>query len=369
MLLALFLPALAADDAPLAFGLSFQPRVTATFAGDPDAPDADALSDTGFRVRRMLLTAQGTLADRVDVRFRVDAARAFTFTDADGKAQQATKPLLDDAQVVVRLAEPLALSLGQWKVPFTSSQAMSDTALLFPDRPLPVDGFKLGDTRLTGFTWSRDIGAAALGSVADKRLEYAVGVFGGDGANVWPPTDDGALVVARVQAAPLGAFAYDEVDLGRGAPRLALGASVARNTRPTYDGEGARDSADTDLRAGAELRFAARGLSFGGEALYGTATPAGGDPVESFGAYAQVGFALPQGVAFGARWAHLDPSLDADADAVTQIEGVVDAYLPRPGGGDFGHKAQLQLAWTTSLLDGSATPLAHQAQLAVAVAL
>ena len=94
--------------------------------------------------------------------------------------------MLDDAQVVFRVAEPLQVSIGQWKAPFSVSQAMSDRALLFPDRPIPIDGYKFSDVQLDGLGWSRDAGAALLGTVAEKRFEYAVGVFNGDGQNVWP---------------------------------------------------------------------------------------------------------------------------------------------------------------------------------------
>ena len=41
-----------AEDAPLKLGLSFQPRLTATLDGDPDASDQQAVTDAGLRVRR-----------------------------------------------------------------------------------------------------------------------------------------------------------------------------------------------------------------------------------------------------------------------------------------------------------------------------
>lgn len=354
----------------LNLGLSFQPRLTLTLDGDADASEADRLSDAGLRIRRMLLSANGTLYGRLDYRFRIDAARALSFDDGDGKSQQASKPLLDDAQIALKLAKPLRISAGQWKVPFTLSQAMSDTALLFPDRPLPIDGARYGDVKLPGFSWSRDAGVALLGEAADRRLELAVGAFDGDGSNVWPPTDAAPLWVARVAFAPLGEFKYDEVDFTRGAPKLAFGLGGTLERTPAWDEDGARDGASGDLRAGAELRFAARGLSLSGEALYGQLSPAqGGDPTRSLGAYAQVGYLLPGGLAPGLRWARLDPSLEGEDDGLTQIEGVLNAYLPDPGqkGVTLGHRAQLQLAWTTTLQDGLDHPLYHQAQLAAAV--
>ncbi len=359
----------AAGDKPLTLGLSFQPRLTATLNGDPDSTDADAVSDAGLRVRRMLVTASGTMAERVDYRFRIDAARAFTFNDLDGKSQQATRPLLDDAQLVLKLADPLKISAGQWKVPFTASRMMSDTTLLFPDRPLPLDGAKYGDLKLTGFDWSRDAGLALLGDLGEKRLEYALGAFGGDGQNVWPTTDEAPLWVARLALAPLGELKYDEVDFVRGAPKLAVGLGATLERTPLYDEAEALSGHVSDLRASADLRFAVAGLSLNAEAIYGQLGAEGADPTRSLGAYGQLGYFLPVGLAPGLRWARLDPSLDAEDDGLTHLEAVLNAYLPDPAkeGATLGHKAQLQLAWTTALQDGLDRPLYHQVQLATAV--
>lgn len=349
------------------FGFSFQPRLTATLAGDPDAADADAVSDAGVRVRRMLFTANGTLADRVDVRFRIDAAKSLAFADGDGKDQLAARPVLDDAQVVVRLAESVGLSVGQWKVPFTDSQMMSDTTLLFPDRPLPIDGLKYGDVKLTGFSHSRDAGVALLGDFADHRLEAQLGAFNGDGANVFPTADEGYLAVARVQVAPLGEFKYDEVDFERGEPRLAVGAAATYEATPAFDDAGDRDGGTGELRVGGELRFAASGFSVNAEGLYGLVTPSEGDPTRLLGAYGVVGYYLPVGLAPAVRVSRLDPSLDAEDDGVTSVEAALNVYLPsEKEGKNLGHKGQLQLAWTTNLLDGADHPLSHQVQLATA---
>ncbi len=353
----------------LFLGLSFQPRLTLQVAGDPEVAGADRLDDSGFRVRRMLLLMGGTLAGHIDFRFRVDTARAFTFNDGDDKSQQGGRPILDDALVVFRIADPFQVSFGQWKVPFTGQQMMSDTTLLFPDRALPIDGLKYGDVKVGGFSWARDIGVAVQGNIGEKRFEYQVGVFGGDGANVWPPADTGLLLGARFQAAPLGEFAYDEVDLKRGPPRLAVGGGVTVNSHPTYDDEGEDAGTSRELRVGGELRFAVKGLSVNAEVLYGSLMPVEGDSVGSIGFYAQAGYLFPWGVAPGFRYSRLDPSLADEDDAVQQVEGVVNLYLPDPAdkGKNLGHKAQVQLAFGTALKEGLEHPLFHQGTLAVAV--
>lgn len=359
-----------AEDAPLKLGLSFQPRLSATLDGDPEATDQAALLDAGLRVRRMLLTANGSFARRIDYRFRANLANAFSFTDGDGKGQQGSKPVLDDAQVVYRIADPLQISAGQWKVPFTASQAMSDTSLLMPDRPIVLDGFKLGDVKVDGFSWSRDAGVAVQGHVADRRLEYAVGAFNGDGQNTWPPTDEAPLLAGRVQVAPLGEMKYDEVDLARGEPRLAIGLSGSGEAPTLFTDEGARDGGSSDLRAGADLRLTVQGLSVQAEGLYGRTHVDGVDPdTTRTGLYAQVGYCLPVGLAPGLRWSRLDPSTLTEDDALSQYDGVLDWYLPDPDkeGGHLGHKAQVQLHWATTTMEGIDHPLAHQIQLAGAV--
>jgi Phosphate-selective porin O and P len=347
----------------LSLGLSFQPRLTTTLSGDPEATDEEARSDEGLRIRRMLLTAQGHVTEDIDFRFRVNFANQLTLTDGDGKSQQVLKPVLDDAQIVYKVARPLGVAFGQWKVPFSLSQAMSDTSLLFPDRPIALDGFRYGDLKVEGFSWGRDAGVAALTRLAEGKVELGGGAFQGDGANAWPG-DEGLLYAGRLAVAPLGEMKLDEVDQQRGPARFALGLSAAHNSHPVYDDAGAAQDPDRQRRLGAELRLSARGLSVQAEGFTGRVEVEGAEPVESLGAYAQVGYCLEGGLAPGLRWTQLDPAREAEGDRLTQWEGVLNWYLPNGEGGTLGHKAQLQLAWTTTTLQEADHPLSHQIQLA-----
>lgn len=361
----------ASGDNSVAFGLSFQPRVTATVDPDPAAADTDRVADAGLRMRRMLFTAGGKLGGRIEYRFRVNVAGSLSFTDGADKAQVAGRAVLDDAQVIYKIAEPLQIAVGQWKVPFTATQMISDTALLFPDRALAVDGFRFGGTRVDGFSWSRDAGVAVQGNDAKKFVEYSVGAFNGDGQNVFPG-DDGPLLVARVQVAPLGEMKLDEVDLAGGPPRLALAVGATHNIHPTFDDEGVEGDAERITRFGGELRFTAAGFSAQAEGLGGLAHASGADTdVASLGAYAQAGWVGAAGVGPGVRWSIVDPDLDTADDAYTQLEGVVTWFLPDPGspGHPLGHKAKLMVSWATTLKEGDDEPVAHQAQLAAVVGL
>lgn len=340
-------------------GVTLQPRLTFTMNGDPDATDADAMSDAGLRVRRALFTANGQVAGFIDYRFRVDAAKTLTFNDADGKSQLAAKAILDDAQLVFKIADPFQISVGQWKLPFITQQVTSDAFLLFPERAVTSDGVKYGDVKVAGYSYSRDAGVAVQGAVADKRFEYAGGVFNGDGTNVWPQ-DDGLLYLARVAVAPLGEFKYDEVDLERGKPRLGVGAGVTYNVHPQYDDEGAASDPLNDMRASADLRFAASGFSVNAEGVLGSIST-GDTAVKSMGFYAQAGYCLPAGVAPGVRFAQLDPDTETTDDGVSQIDGVLNWFLPDPTekGKNLGHRAQIQAAWSTGLAESLDHPLFH----------
>ena len=80
---------------------------------------------------------------------------------------------------------------------------------------------------------------------------------------------------------------------------------------------------------------------------------------------------MSAGLAPGLRWSRLDPSLDAEEDGLTTLEAVVNLFAPDPRapGERLGHKAKLQLAWTTTLPDGLDHPVSHQGQVAAVLGL
>ncbi len=346
------------------FGLNLQPRLTTTINGDPDASDAEVFSDTGLRLRRVLFNVGGTLVGRIDYRFRLDLAKVAFVVDTSGKEQTVDRGVLDDAQIIFRIATPFAVSVGQWKVPYTATQITSDHHLLFPERAMPVEGFKYRDLKITGFGRSRDAGVAVSGSMADKKLDYAAGVFNGNGTNVWPAADFGPMLLFRLNATPLGEMKYDDADLTRGKLRVGLGTGVTTNFNPVYDDQGAKVGDQQDFRLNTELRLAVRGLSLQSELLYGQVFEAEGeDPAPWLGAYAQVGYVIPVGLAPAIRWSRLDPSLEEDGDGVTQVEAALSWFLPGVQKVHMGHQAKLTAGWTTSLLDDADHPISHTAVL------
>jgi phosphate-selective porin OprO/OprP len=89
----------------------------------------------------------------------------------------------------------LQLKIGRFFVPFTYElYAVPIQALITPERSLFFNNFGL----------NRDPGVMAWGTVARKRVDYAVGIFNGP-RNAFLDTNDAKDVVAYLNARPFGA--------------------------------------------------------------------------------------------------------------------------------------------------------------------
>jgi phosphate-selective porin len=80
------------------------------------------------------------------------------------------------------------LQLGQFKTPYGYEQLLPDTKVAMVERSLPNDQMTL----------SRQIGAMLAGSVLDKRLSYAAGLYNGTGVNNGGNDNEQFLYVGRV---------------------------------------------------------------------------------------------------------------------------------------------------------------------------
>ena len=350
-----------AGNNTLALNLRFEPRLDIGISGDPDATDADKIDVAAFRIRRALLRAEGRIGKDFVYKFRIDAAKAFSFTDADGVKQTASKPILDDAQVGWNGFKPFQVYVGQWKVPFIAGWITGTDQLAFAEQSTLVDGIKSGDTKIAGFGYSRDIGAAVQGTVAGERFDYAVGVFNGAGANTLP-SDLGVLTVARVQATPMGKFAYDELDLERGAPRLGVGLGVGWNHRAVFTDAGDNDGANEDVRVNGDVRFAASGFTAVGEVVYDHAHTANvDDPARRLGAYGMLTYVTPFYVAPAVRVSWVDPSLDAQDDAALTADVALNVLIPdaTQKGGTMGHHVRVLADWNATWVGSAKQPLGH----------
>lgn len=134
------------------------------------------LEDNTGRMRRVRMSVSGKLTNKLSYKIQGDFVREIMLVDAYAKYD---------------FCKAFSLQAGQFKIPFTMETAMN---------PLDLEIFDYGDIvqKLVGYDdvcgikgIGRDIGAMATGKLFAKGpednqyylLEYAVGVFNGNGVN------------------------------------------------------------------------------------------------------------------------------------------------------------------------------------------
>jgi phosphate-selective porin OprO and OprP len=148
-------------------------------------------STNSFEIRRARLIFDGRLTDSIGYQVQLDGV----------------KPQLLDAKVDFTLFHPLRITVGQFKIPFSTESYTSDNLLSFIERSTVVNSFSPGrDNGSNG----RDIGIQLSGKMlrfhGTDRVEYFAGVFNGAGINI---KDDNHYkdVAARLALRPLKQFA------------------------------------------------------------------------------------------------------------------------------------------------------------------
>ncbi|MBL9216703.1 MAG: hypothetical protein JNG83_14590 [Opitutaceae bacterium] len=142
--------------------------------------DDASIVNNAFVLRRARIISEGTFARRYSFQL---------VTEFGGGAVS-----ILDANLGVALGQGLQFKLGKFKSPLGHEQLQSDAWTFFNERSL-----------VTGLVPNRDLGVQASGDLADGRLNYAVGVFGGvpDGASTNNSDFDNEKdVVGRVQVSP-----------------------------------------------------------------------------------------------------------------------------------------------------------------------
>ncbi|MBI5419944.1 MAG: porin [Deltaproteobacteria bacterium] len=323
----------------LSLGGRLQARYTFVDKDDANGPAQDVGE---WRIRRMKLYLSGHAYNK-DLTYRVQAA-----LENGGNAK-----LLDDAYFSYRFVDEAQLQAGQFKTPFAREELTSAGALEFVDRANAVDAFKP----------TRDIGAMLHGRVAQGRLTYNAGIFGGTGQSN-PRTTNNAMFVARITANPLGEVKYGEGDPERSKkPLVSIGANYFANTLkrsatgvfestvPNYvsstgwlgKGAAAFDNTEkVDIDSfGVDAAFKWMGLFLQGEYLGGEAEgKKTGKTLKARGFYAQAGyFVLPRRVEVAARYSYVDPNRDRTQDLQAETQGAVSCYF-------HGHRLTVQGDYT-----------------------
>jgi phosphate-selective porin len=305
-------------------GGRLQARYTFTDVDDPSKEDA-----SNFDISRM----------RVWLRGNVFAKELYyTWQHDFGGSGGAT---LKDALLGYRFADPLSVQFGQFKAPTSRQQLASSGSQLFVDRSL-ADGF---------FNLGRDRGVQASGNLADSRVQYAAGIFNGNGENRGN-SENNHLYAARLDVDPLGRVPLDEAAFGRSGPLLNLGASYGFQTLSKADQDSGVNSgfltrgvnvSALDLSDGKEAdvwvatanaHFYRMGLSAAAETYFANIDPDGVSDWDASGYYLQAGYQIvPDAVELGVRFAAVK-SDDSAAPAAARYDrsewqAVLNYYLAK----------------------------------------
>jgi phosphate-selective porin OprO and OprP len=208
---------------------------------------------------------------------------------------------LFDANVRYALRPELVLWAGQGKAPFGRQQLVSSGALHFVDRSI-VDG---------RFSVGRQQGLSLGGQLGGDRVEYATGIYNGNGINQSSNPGGRVMSVGRVVLTPFGSLPLLESGRVR-SPEQHLAVGVAGMNNTVEEETGPVEIS----RMNGELVYRVGGWSATGEVYREWARETGSPTDVSDGWYAQLGYLLPSSRhEVAARWAVVDSGLDQEESA------------------------------------------------------
>lgn len=201
-----------------------------------------------FKIRRARLSLRGQIHKNIRYRLQVEAVKI---------------PVLLDAVIELDFIPQAGLAFGQFKVPFSSENLTSSSALDTINRSLTVEKLCPGrDIKASG----RDIGISLNGRFS--WTEYSLGIFNGSGINQ-ADTNDRKDVAGRLVFYPVSS--------------LVLGLAHYRGGYSSEQGDPILDK----NRTGLEIGFVRERLSVKGEYIF-----ARDDETKKYGWYAQGGYYL-----------------------------------------------------------------------------
>lgn len=138
-----------------------------------------------FYLRRARLNASGKFLEEFD--FRIEMELAGTLAESSALRAQMT-----DGYINWNKWDWMNVRMGQFKTPFGYEQLYADPNLFTIERSLANDRLTLG----------RQIGLQAGGSLFEKNLSYASGIFNGTGVNNNFNDNDDFVFVQRIEGNP-----------------------------------------------------------------------------------------------------------------------------------------------------------------------
>lgn len=302
------------------FSLSIRTRVQ--FRYDVDVPHLEDEDPTHtLQIRRMRLQLMGhTFSEHAKYYIQLGfSPRDMIGGLADDLVESGDSKRINpirDARLEFDYLRDLNVLVGQQKVPFSRQRYITSGALELVDRSLANEEFQL-DRDIGLHVQSRDLFGL-------KKLAYSLGVFMGEGRNMFEARDFAMLWVARAEFLPFGPFDdYSEADLARShKPGLSFSAAYAFHddafaTRSVH-GAKWKDGGTTDYHHVMADFFAKyRGLSATlafhfreGTRNPGDAVDDAGNPVpvqaprNGVGLFAQLGWLMPwANLQLVGRWA------------------------------------------------------------------
>jgi phosphate-selective porin len=218
-------------------------------------------SNSRIFLRRARVNVSGRFVEELS--FRAELELAGSLADAS-----AVRAQLTDAYLTWNRFDSANVRVGQFKTPFGFEQLYLDPRLYTIERSLVSD-------RLTP---GRQIGAQIGGEWLYERINYAVGVFNGNGTNSNFNDNDRFMTVARLSVVPFSGRLFDHPS------RWLVGADGFR-TRDSNNQFSGRRSA-----VGVDTQFELGRFELWGEVLRETFEPINASRFHSSGGYGQAAF-------------------------------------------------------------------------------
>ncbi len=316
----------AGNEPTLAIGGLLQAQADAGDRGDSRFSN----DNDRFYLRRARLNATGRFLEEFDFRLELDLAGSLA-------AASALRAQVTDGFINWNRRPEANVRVGQFKTPFGFEQLYSDPRLYTLERSLMNDRLTL----------SRQIGAQVGGELLDRRLNYAVGAFNGNGVNNNFNDDDRFLVAGRLAGVPWRGRL-------RGRPASwGLGGNVYSSTDanapqgPDFGFDSTPETADRDavfsgerLGLGVDAQLLAGPFELWAELVRVEWEPDNALPraeIESAGWYLQGSlFVVPDRLQLVLKVEAFDPRRDARSDATATALAGASWYLK-------GHDLKLML--------------------------
>jgi len=151
----------------------------------------------GFDIRRARVDLKGSVTPYFSYRLQADLV---------------DRPKMIDAYGEIKLADYLALTAGQFKIPFSMENLTSSNKLEMIDRSQVVEALVARGKDVIGNQNGRDIGIQLAGTLLKIKdmpaIEYRLGVFNGSGINVADTANNAKDIAGRLIITPLKGFSF-----------------------------------------------------------------------------------------------------------------------------------------------------------------